>query len=696
MVYKQLISFILSFFFLVTQAFAGLPPTSLKGQSETSPVTTFNFQAPYNQATTTAGSTRLVETGYQNLLLNPSFEATTATTSWTVSNGSAAAETTNLMDGKKSLALTLSAINGDVLSQSVTPTIQMTGLNLEHSIWVKTSLTAVSVCGLQAGSEIQCQTVPSNNTWAKIGVTIAGPSSGSVGIKVKTTSSSTGTIYVDWGYVGLSRDIGSVAQASFIGSAFIATTASCQWTRTNTALGAFGADTDCPGPTVEFNPGPGTIQTTDTDLPKFTVNNLPPGEYDVIIQGSAGMTTASGNAQFAINDGTTTSGRSAGLSLVNELANFTVLGHFSYSSTANRSFEVYASASANTVNLFNDSGNKLLRFSIVRYPSSSDLAISINNTPWYVDATMDGANPSLGVTAITSYTEIADAGLTLKPQSGSAAVGVMCSGTNAATAPSTSNTTCAAGNESVGINFSIPWAGTYEVCSYGSWFSRVDTAEETQVALQLIETPTNAQTLTLEGGTRQALNVTGMTIATGVDQSNGLPFSNCSLFNWASAGTKGVRLMYEQSVVGAPDSSIILMDADANVGQRNLRWTVKPVTRQLPMPLLVGSVTSNSTGLERIERAVINCDAGSAITSQSGSWVSSVGNVSAGACAITLTSGIFSAAPTCTVTDTAVGNPANFLAISASSSTALSVDCDQSGGTDCTSYDVNIHCMGPR
>lgn len=216
---------------------------------------------------------------------------------------------------------------------------------------------------------------------------------------------------------------------------------------------------------------------------------------------------------------------------------------------------------------------------------SGGAAIPVWTGPWYIDATMDGASPSLGVASVASYTEIIDGGLTLKPQSGTANVGVMCSTTNAATAPSSGNTTCAAGSESLGINFALPAdhsasSGSYEACVYFGHYINVDSGEALATTFELIETPTNAQTLTLEGGTRQPSKLTGMSIATGTGQDATHPISNCSIFNWtakSAATVVGIRLMFEQNVSGSPNFSNILADASASDGQRNIRWTVKRI-----------------------------------------------------------------------------------------------------------------------
>ncbi len=204
---------------------------------------------------------------------------------------------------------------------------------------------------------------------------------------------------------------------------------------------------------------------------------------------------------------------------------------------------------------------------------------------WYIDATVDGDNPDLGVGNVSTYTEIINANLTLKPQSGSAAVGTMCSSTNAATAPSTGNTTCSVGSESIGINFALPSnhsasAGIYEVCWYSTHYILVDSGEGVQAAFQLIETPTNAQTLTYEGGTRTNSGYIALTIATGSASTIHNTISTCSIFNWsakAASTVVGVRLMYEQLVTNTPNSSLILADAGTANGQKNMRWIVKRV-----------------------------------------------------------------------------------------------------------------------
>lgn len=337
---------------------------------------------------------------------------------------------------------------------------------------------------------------------------------------------------------------------------------------------------------------------------------------------------------------------------------------------------------------------------ILGWSANSDV-ISIDNSAWYVDATITGANPTLGVIAVTGYTEIADGGLTMTVTSGSAPAAVMCSTTNPATAPTLSTSTCGVGNESLGANFNIPVAGTYEVCAYTGWQAQVDTAEGVQATFELIETSlTNASTINLEGGSRQQVGHTAETIATGADAIDSAMVTTCGMFNWTSSGNKGVRLMYEQAVAGSPDTSVILMDAGANNGQRNFHITVKPITRQLPMTQFTGSVVSASDSkVKKMATARLNCDSGSSIIYQdtaTTNWVTSIANVASGVCTMVING--FTAAPVCTLTnETGASNDPQVIGFTtAPTTTALSVDCADNAGTDCTAYDFELICVGDK
>jgi hypothetical protein len=350
---------------------------------------------------------------------------------------------------------------------------------------------------------------------------------------------------------------------------------------------------------------------------------------------------------------------------------------------------------------FNDGDSVEAQFEVPIVGWGAQAVVNDNITPWYIDAKIGGANPDLGTSNQTSYVGIESASLTMTPTSGSAPVGIMCSSTNAAASPTTGTSVCSSGSESLSANFNIPNAGVYEVCWNFSHYVRVDQGESAYAYFQTYETPTNAQTLTTAGLNVLSSGSQGMGISGGVDQDSVFPLRHCSNFNWTSSGTKGVRLMYTQVITGAVDTNVIYGDeSGTSNGSRRITLTVNPVTASSPMPLLTGSVTSNSSGLERIERAYVNCDASSVITSQSGSWISSIGNISSNRCTVTIAAGIFSSAPTCTaqVADSSI-NTVYSTNLNVVSATSLTLGCvAQSGATTtaCSAGDYNLLCIGPR
>lgn len=113
-------------------------------------------------------------------------------------------------------------------------------------------------------------------------------------------------------------------------------------------------------------------------------------------------------------------------------------------------------------------------------------------------------------------------------------------------------------------------------------------------------------------------------------------------------------------------------------------------------PLLVNSVVTDYSGVIEQNVANIDCDGASSITSQLGTWVSSVGNISAGQCSITLVSGIFSSAPYCFATELLSGAAPRALSMTNTSATALTIDCVGNTGSDCTDFDANITCIGAK
>ena len=119
----------------------------------------------------------------------------------------------------------------------------------------------------------------------------------------------------------------------------------------------------------------------------------------------------------------------------------------------------------------------------------------------------------------------------------------------------------------------------------------------------------------------------------------------------------------------------------------NVSITMIPLSTQITQPIMVGGVTSTSTGAERIERAKINCDASSTFISNSGGFAT-IGNRSGAGCAITINSGVFNSEPVCNLTVESATVQAT--GVDTTSATALTVYGPSAD------YDANLICTGPR
>jgi hypothetical protein len=336
-----------------------------ENQSGGGSLLTEKIQAPNTQLTSTDANVYLLETGNKNILVNASFEHDTATTGWTISSGAAAEELTTRIDGVKSLKITMSAEALTVSQDSTRYASQFAdGVDGLVGVWVKTSLSNIYVCARAAGASLvsstfnRCVAVQNNSKWAwyQVPVVLGATSNG---VEVASYNSSgvsvavTGDVYIDDAIVGAFPVRQNVDSSRIAGESYFAGTANCLWSRTSTTIGAFTTDADCPGPTI-VDGSMGSWQTTDSDLPRQTINNLPAGKYRAIFIFPASVGTTGNFSAFAINDGTTTcegSYAETTTSLGVGIASCT----FTYTSSGNRVFELYAATAASAINVNNSS-----------------------------------------------------------------------------------------------------------------------------------------------------------------------------------------------------------------------------------------------------------------------------------------------------------------------------------------------------
>ena len=539
----------------------------------------------------------------QNLIRDPGWESG-STNQWTASSGTYAVSTSSPIRGKFSATWDSNASSQTLQSSAFSIPTGYYGANGVASCRVvATSGTATHTIAAHDGTNpITSATITSVTTGsARTTVNFVFPSSGSIRIRFTSVASNEPEIKIDDCYLALADtfNVSQVNQSEIYGTFTYAQNASCFWNKTANNWNSFSAATCGTGTATGYALAPSST------LPAIRFSNLPPGRYEVSVNATlrADFATTSTSCLYAISDGTTRKSVVQGYATsASGGPSFSLEANFDYTTVRSSiTFEVLANRAAGGGNCYvlnNDFSDMTFNIVVKRFPTNSELAYRPEFTEWFVIADITGANPSLGVSSVSSYTEITDSGLTMTPVSGSQAAGIMCSSTNSAATPSTGATTCSAGSESVGANFSIPFAGWYEICFDAGWRSQADASEVMQTTFNVVETPTNAQTLTQECGPRLGSTSGGNT----TDSQVGTPGRYCGQCNFSSAGTKGVRLMYEQLASGTPDSSELMADNGATTGQRAIRVTVRPMRYSMSTPLLVNSVKTPYNGVTTINK----------------------------------------------------------------------------------------------
>jgi hypothetical protein len=327
-----------------------------------------------------------------NMLTNPGFEAGKA--GW-INFGAAGTYTTTTTSANRYEGAVSGSWDSDGSAQTFRSDLFSThgraGTNGVASCAFKAaSGTATHTINVQdqLGATLATASLGVGTTYQRVSVNFPFGSSTSVRVVVASVASNEPELFIDSCYLGAAQDFNlfQVSQASVVGSAFIAGTANCTPTVTSSSWSDFGTDTDCPGPTIDTNPGPGVIQTTDTNLPQFTVNALPPGTYKVTMQAFPGS-GATVEFAYRVSDGTTNSMSTferrdnAGTSGINAV---NVTGYFTYSVSGDRTFKMQClgDGAANCFLAMNNVARPAnLLFFIERFPTSSETAARVDSLP---------------------------------------------------------------------------------------------------------------------------------------------------------------------------------------------------------------------------------------------------------------------------------------------------------------------------
>jgi hypothetical protein len=195
------------------------------------------------------------------------------------------------------------------------------------------------------------------------------------------------------------------------------------------------------------------------------------------------------------------------------------------------------------------------------------IEISRTEELFVLDITIAGANPAIGTSSDSTYSEVTNSGLSLTDNNSvnAGTIEIAC-----ASGTASEGTTCntAAVNESVGVAFTISEVGLYKICAEFMNEFNISAGGRVSNYFQVVETSNTSDTITQEGNSR-----------VGVEGSNadslilGFNISTCGIFDFTSAGEKTIRLLREISLgAGSLSSNVILADQAAGEGQRDIHF----------------------------------------------------------------------------------------------------------------------------
>jgi len=202
---------------------------------------------------------------------------------------------------------------------------------------------------------------------------------------------------------------------------------------------------------------------------------------------------------------------------------------------------------------------------------------------WVIEADLGGTSPAGNVTS-SNYTRIDDTGLNLVIHKGAELnPKVPCDGANPPT-----GLTCAAGAEMLGISFDLPKAGRVEVCV--GWVHRIRVSNGVgghEIYHKLATTTLTNNAIVIDG-----VNVEGF----GTNPQGSIGFvvddrynaSLCQEFDFPTAEAVQILLFQEVLQSGAAfESNQFMLARESNSGDRSFHIRVKPVTQNVPVPVLV-------------------------------------------------------------------------------------------------------------
>lgn len=500
-----------------------------------------------------------------NVLVNPDFESGILQ-GWTNSGGtfSAVSAGANLLLGKGSATFLATTTGQFVASAAYIIPNGLTNRSCSVGMLYKGGSTNLVLQAFDGTNVIATRTLQAVTNATPILVPFQCPASGTMQLRVRATGSSA-IIAMDQMFLGQSV-VSQVSQATFVGGSTIQGSNYGTNSLTFVDLPQSGQTIQLYGQAVaDPNQFPGGVK----------LNTVQPGHYMLLATGNFAVASGSASAYFRCSDGNNPSNE-VGRMLFNsapQVGAMTMICSFDYTVPQGpTTFRLQAKVDTPGANASINVDSSSVTMSVYRFPTQTEQAVLPETINWLINASN---------TYTTSLT-IPAGGPNDLQYTGSGANPLVNYGTlpamQSCTSPTPSTgTTCVGVNNDVGIAFDLPAVQTVEACvTFNQIFNGI--GAEQNVQYTVAETPDTALTV-LQSSKYDPI----IDFALGSGTANFyFPVEHCSIFPFTSAGVKHLRLFTTKSA----GSAVIYVNP--NVDNAIFNWRVKPLTQNVPAPILVG------------------------------------------------------------------------------------------------------------
>jgi hypothetical protein len=599
---------------------------------------------------------------------NAGFEQ--GTSGWTASGGTFVGITSGYLFGSESGQWTATASSQTLYSNLKTIPVGLQGQNCMGAIsysYGTGSSNDYSLVVSNGSTVVASQKLPVTVGAQTASVSFVCPSSGSLEVGLQSNVASPNAIIVDGpafnaGQVLLGSNalVNQVSQAQLWGTVSISATSQSSITSTTSYQNfpAYSSGYSCTATGNASCPG--------TNIQAITFSSLPPGEYAVEMDGAMYIAEANVATYWRFNDGTNVTREQSyvvpasntnfsAMTLLKQSINYTTP-----QSNITIQPQAKTSSGSNPITLGSSVAGQPIVIRVYYFPAQSQLAVSSNTTPASWSGYTSGATWTTTSTTFNTGTV---------------------SGTPTVTARQNRNfgTVSQASSNVPGITFTPPASGRYMVCGSVAMYQ---TTSDHNAYFELYDATNSIQ-----------LNTAFWSAPNSSGGNTGATSTICGILNLSSTASETVE--FQMASDSGSSTSGISTGGGSIVNP--IEWQIFGLDQSFPAPNLVGSVTSQSTGAEHIERAYIANSGSCSITSQSGSWISSVSHPGTGRCTLNFSASEWSAAPSCVVSQDAgsasVGREAIFSVTPTTSTTEVFTTNSAPAAAD---FPFMIICMGPH